>query len=99
MAEPIYKLFMFKLTEAWYQLSEEEQASHQAKEQKTLEKVGGKTIIACNTVWSSEPWLVFGINEYPDIEAVQKHAELCLEIQHFRYTEGKTLLGVVWPSP
>ncbi len=97
MAEPIYKLFMFKPTEAWYQLSKEEQASKQAEQQEALEKVGGKTIIACNSIWSSEPWLVFGVNEYPDIEAVQKHAELCWEIQHFRYTEAKTLLGVAWP--
>ncbi len=97
MAEPIYKFFKFKFTEAWYQLSEEEQASHQAKQQKTLEKVGGKMIIACSPIWSSEPWVGFGVNEYPDIEAVQKHAELSWEIQHFRYVEGETLLGIVWP--
>jgi hypothetical protein len=97
MAEPIYKLWMSKPTEAWYQLSEEERASLQAKEQEAMEKVGGKMVIVCNSIWSSEPYVLFGVNEYPDIEAAQKHAELSWEHQHFRYFEAKTLLGTVWP--
>ena len=96
MAEPIYKLWMFKLTEAWYQLSEEEQATHMAEVNESREKVGGKTIVMCNAIWASEPWMLFGVEEFPGIEAVQKHAADLFEADHFRYFEGVSLLGVAW---
>ena len=40
MTGPIYKLFMGRFLEAWYQLSEEEQKSLTAKLDEALEKVG-----------------------------------------------------------
>ncbi len=71
MAEPIYKIFMGRFLEAWYQLSEEEQNSLTAKLDEALEKVGAKRPILCDTNWSSDQWSVGGIEEFPSIEAVQ----------------------------
>ena len=97
MAGPIYKLWMFKYTDAWYQLSEEERNSYfQTKLQEAYEKVGGKMIIACASAWSSEQWLAFGLDEFPDIEAVQKFTELLIEQDHFRYIESVSILGTKW---
>ena len=48
MAKPIYKFFMARFSEAWYQLSEEERNSLVAKFDEALEKAGGKRII-CDT--------------------------------------------------
>ena len=96
MAGPIYKLWLFKYTEAWHQLSEEEQNSYFAKLQKDYEKVGGKLIIACRSAWSAEQWVAFGLDEFPDIEAVQKHIELLNEHDHFRYIESVSMLGTKW---
>ena len=93
MAGPVYKLWMAKLTEAGYQLSEEERSNHMAKINEALEKVGGKTIITCSSAWSSEEWLWFGLEEFPDIEAVQKRTEDLLELDHYRYIESTSLLG------
>ena len=96
MAEPIYKLWMLKPTEAWYQLSDEERASLMAKHAESFEKVGAKLIVRCTSLWSSEQWALFGVEEFPDIEAVQKHAEALFEAEHFRYLESMSLLGVAW---
>ena len=96
MAGPIYKLWMFKYTDAWYQLSEEERNSSFAKLQEAYEKVGGKMIIACESAWSAEQWRAFGLDEFPDIEAVQKFTELLLEQEHFRYIESASMLGTKW---
>jgi hypothetical protein len=93
MAGPIYKLWMAKYTDAWYQLSEEEQNSHNAKLDEALEKVDGKTIIICTSAWSSEEWLGFGLEEFPDIEAVQKHTQALMELGHYRYIESVSMLG------
>jgi hypothetical protein len=94
MAGPIYKLYMGKPTEAWYQLSEEEKADFLAKT--GPEKVGGKTLIYCNPVWASEEWMYFGVEEYPDIEAVQRHAQELTEMDWYRYIDSMSVLGTKW---
>jgi hypothetical protein len=94
MAGPIYKLYMGKATEAWYQLSEEERNS--LLDKIGPEKAGGKTLVACNSGWSSEQWQWFGIEEFPDIEAVQQHAEDLEEVGWSRYKESVSVLGTKW---
>jgi len=91
MAGPVYKVFLGRLTEAWYQLSEEEQNGLRA--QINAEKVGGKLILECDSAWCSERWDFFGIEEFPDIEAVQKYSELLDELDWYRYADTVTLLG------
>ena len=96
MAGPIYKLWMFKYTEAGHELSEEEGNSILAKLQAAYEKVGGKQIIACDSRWSAEQWVAFGLDEFPDIEAVQEFTELLDEHDHFKYVESVSMLGTKW---
>ena len=98
MAGPIYSLFMFKPTQAWYQLSKEEQDKLMAKVGEALDRVGGKSVLMCNSAWSNEQWLGFGVEEYPDIEAVQKSKQILLELDWYRYVEGVSLLGSKWES-
>ena len=90
----VYKLFLVRPTEAWYQLSEEEQTDLMDKVSELLERAGGKTVISCDSGWSSEQWPFFGVEEFPDIEAVQKHTEELNEVDWFRYGESMTLLGL-----
>jgi hypothetical protein len=93
MAGPIYKLYMGTVTEAWYQLSEEGRKSLSAKLHEAREKAGGKIIVHCHSWWSSDRVRFFGVEEYPDIEAVQKHAELEEEIDLYRYLDRASVLG------
>ena len=80
MAEPIYKFFMARFSEAWYQLSEEEQKSFVAKLDEALEKAGGKRPIICDSSWSSDQWLFAGMEEFPNIEAVQNYMATVKEL-------------------
>ena len=89
----MYKLFLGRFAEAWYQLSEEEQADLMDKVIGLVEQAGGKTVSVCDSSWSSEQWLGFGVEEFPDIEAVQKHTADLDEVDWFRYGESMTLLG------
>ena len=68
----IYKLYLGRPTEAWYQLSQEEQNNLMAKVVQSLEDAGGKPIIRCSSAWSTETWPFFGVEEFPNIEAAQK---------------------------
>ena len=96
MAQRVYKLFLGKMSEAWHQLSQEEQEALSAKVYEALEKVGGKRIVACNSGWSSEQWRFFGVEEFPDTEAVLRHAELLDELNWGRYVQSMTVLGTEW---
>jgi hypothetical protein len=99
MAQKIYKLFQVKRAlEPWYQLSKEEQDELMAKVNKALEQVGGNRLVLCNSLWSSEHMLSFGVEEFPDIEAEQKHSQLLNELHWFRYIETETVLGTEWQS-
>lgn len=97
MAGPVYKLWMSKSNEAWYQLSEEERDAMNAKAQACLEEVGGKSLIMCTPGWASEEWMLFGVEEFPSIEAVQQHTLDLFNMGHFRYLESKSMLGIKWP--
>ena len=84
---------MLKPTEVMYQSSQEELDEHVAKINQAFEAVGGKQILVCDSSAFSDQWTMFGISEYPDIEAVQKHQETLNELRHLRYVDSQILLG------
>jgi hypothetical protein len=97
MSGPIYKLFLLKPLPSWYALSEEEQNAIDAKVAESRDKVGAKLIVACESAWSSEQWMGFGVEEFPDIEAVQKHTAYLNQLNWpHQYAESMTLLGTKW---
>jgi hypothetical protein len=98
MAQPIYKLYMFRNSEAYYQLSQDERNELLGKIDAALRKAGGKRLISCNSSWSSEQWPVFGVEQFPNIEAVQQHAEALAEINLPRYVVSMTVLGTEFPT-
>lgn len=48
-------------------------------------------------MWSAEQWALFGVEEFPDIEAVQRHTELLFALEWSRYMKGVSMLGTQWP--
>lgn len=98
MAQPIYKLFLFRYTEAYYQLPEDERNEALAKLDAAFQKVGGKRLIMCDSSWSSEQWPVFGVEQFPNIEAVQQYAEALNELTMSRYVESMSVLGTEFQS-
>jgi hypothetical protein len=93
MAQSIYKFFMDRFLEAWYDLPQEERNSLRAKLDEALKKVGGKRPILCDSSWSSDQWSFAGIEEFPNIEAVQNYSAALNELNWFRYCESTNVLG------
>jgi hypothetical protein len=93
MAKPIYKLYMARLSEAGYQLTQEERDKMLAQRDEIAQRLGIKTIIICDSSWVSEQFLFWGVEEFPDMDVVYEfHAELN-KLSWFRYLESETLLG------
>jgi hypothetical protein len=93
MAEPIYKIFMGRFLEPWHQLSDEERKGFIAKLDEAYEKAGGQRPIRCDSSWSSDQWSIAGIEEFPNIEAVQNYMAAVTELKLFRYIESTSVLG------
>jgi hypothetical protein len=93
MAQPIYKMYLMKYKESWYKLSTEEQNKLMAQGGEALKQVGAESINICISFWSSEEWLGWGVEKYPNIEAVQKHAMNLYRMNWHEYIESKTYLG------
>jgi hypothetical protein len=93
MEQKIFKLFQVRFAEAWYQLPKAEQDNLLAKVQAALGKVGGKGVLLCDSSWSSEQWQGFGVEEFPNMAAVQEHSKLLNELNWFRYIDSVSTLG------
>ncbi len=98
MAQPIYKVWFLKPNESWYKLTTEEQNKLFAQNAESLKQLGVEPILFCNSAWSSEEWLYWGVEKYPDIEALQKHADTLISVNWFKYGESKVILGTEMPQ-
>ena len=97
MAEKVYKLFMADQREAWFQLSESEQKALLDQVGAAREKAGGKLVKICGSRWSSEEWGIFGLEEFPSVEAAQLHTEELAKINWHRYIRSTSMLGTEIP--
>ena len=89
----IIKNFRLRLSEAWYQLSEAERESLLNKVNAARDQAGGTILFSGESGWASEEWQFFGAEEFPDVEAVQKHTKLLSDLDWFRYIESESLVG------
>jgi len=97
MAQPIYKVWLMKPKDAYYKLSPEERDKMQTKSAEALKKVGAESVVGCYSVWCSENWMGFGVEKFPDYEAVRKHSQLLLEMDWYNYIESTSYLGTETP--
>ena len=91
MVQQIYKVFMVRFLEAWYQLSKEEQNNLIAKVNEALGKVGGKRPLLCNSSWSSDQWSFAGLPGWLWVQIVTIHSlaePLSGEIEHLLRAGG-----------
>jgi hypothetical protein len=98
MAQEIYKVWFMKYKEPWYKLSKEEQDALMAKNMESAKQCGVELVMLRACGWASEEWLAWGVEKYPDLEAVQKHANNLFSLNWFEYIESKTYLGVEMPE-
>jgi hypothetical protein len=65
MAQPIYKLWQGRFTEAWHRLPEQEQQRMLGLVSEALNTAGGKEVVICDTAWSNEQWPSSGSRNSP----------------------------------
>ncbi len=96
MSTKIYKLFIIhRFTEGFYQLSPEARESLWKKIVENETTAGVKPLIYCNARWCDEAVAGWGVEEYPDIQAVQNVSEMHEKYEWFRYVDSQTFLGTL----
>jgi len=94
MPGPIYLLVLGQgWTEAWYQLSKEEQANLWSKVEEVSNLAGEKNLIWCDSRWANEGIFDWMVLEYPDMETYQKKVKELEKLEWWRYFRAKTILG------
>jgi hypothetical protein len=93
MTQPIYRGYIGRRTEAWHQLPPEKKEGLLTALREGMAKFGVKQVIFCNSSWATEQYEFFGVDEFPDLEALQKFQAFQEEINWFRYVQGTTTLG------
>lgn len=93
MSEPIFKLFFVKFRENWHQLPRDQQLDLLAKMEAAFERAGAKRPVFCNCSWSAEQWSEFGVEEFPNLAALQQFRQELEQIGWSRYVETQTFLG------
>jgi len=95
----IYKCFVVRrITEAFYSLSQDEQRELLGKVGQALRDAGGETVVMVDLRWSGDGTQLFGVEAFPDLEAVQKHNKLLNDLNWSRYLEGDSYLGTEWQA-
>ena len=61
-----------------------------------MDETGVKLLMMIDCRWSNEEWDYIGVEEWPNLEALEKRAKFEKEeLQGFRYAISKTYLGTV----
>ena len=61
--------------------------------QEAMTTAEGKPLVICEAAWSNEEWPYFGVEEFPDLEAVQRHQQILTDLNWARYMESRSTLG------
>jgi hypothetical protein len=94
MSKPVYLLVLAKgYTEAWYQLSKEEQDALWAKVNEIDKRAGAKFHVFCNSRWADEDLMAWGVIEYPSMEAIEQKVKDLEDMNWWHYVSAKTILG------
>lgn len=98
MGQPVLYLFMTKFKPSWWELSEEERIKMMTKVGASCDEVGRKGLVMANCEWSTAEYHVFGVEEYPSIEALQKHLANQREMGFLQHLEETYIVGTPWES-
>jgi hypothetical protein len=81
-------------TEAWYQLSKDEQEDLWAKVEQIEQRAGSSWLILCDSRWADEAVFDWAVIEYPDMDAYRRKVAELEKLNRWRYwSSSKTILG------
>ena len=97
MSKPVYKLYLMKPSLEAVLLPAEQQQTLMGKAAEILAQVGGKSLIN-GEIWSDEQYQFFGVEQFPNWQALREHDRRLRDMNWFQYLESETFMGVDDPN-
>lgn len=94
MDTPLYKLYLFRRTAQYYELGQAGWAQLSAEILTQQRALGIRDLFNAEMAWSNEHYEFFGVEFYPNIEAVQNYSRSLQKLGYFRYVTGDSYLGL-----
>jgi hypothetical protein len=94
MSTPIYKIWKTRPNAAWFDLNEQEQNDLLGQNTSLFAELGGKSILTCRSFWSVERYILFGIELFPNAQALQKHSDKLEDLGWPKLLDSESLLGI-----
>jgi hypothetical protein len=91
---PIYRAYLARLTAYGHSLSPEKLEEVGGRSIEESRKHGGILLAAAYTRWNNEEWETFGIERYPDMEAVVRYSQYLSTTNWYKVWEARSFLGV-----
>ena len=96
MAALVYKrVRSHQWTEVWEQLAPTERDAFLTKLDQILKMSGGKryVLLAYDTAQALQEWNTFGIEIFPDMQALHKHENLLNQLEFTKYVQTDSITG------
>lgn len=93
MSEPIVSVWWTKPLPAFSVLSQAEQNLLMGQVTQIQKNVGSRRIVDCRCEWSSERWMYFGAEEFPDAQSLMKFKRQLADLGWYNHIDSQILLG------
>jgi hypothetical protein len=91
---PLYKLYLFKRTAQYYDLSQAGWAQLSAEILSQQRALGVRDLFNAEMAWSNEHYEFFGVEFYPSLEAARNYTHCLQKLGYYRYVTGDSFLGL-----
>lgn len=92
--KPLVKIILFKPKESFYRKSPEERINFTNSVIDKQKEFGVKTLIPfCKCFYTNEEWTHFAVEEYPDLETLEKYNDWVFSVGMQRDWESRVYLG------
>lgn len=94
--KPVYRLYMARESEYARQLDPDERERAYGLTTENFRKLGGRTLLSAYMRWNNEGYEYFGVERYPNVEALIGYAQFLSSTDWYRLWVSRSHLGTAF---
>lgn len=94
MDTPLYKLYIYKRTPQFFLTPAADVRAIRARMAERQAALGIRDLFNAEMAWSNEKYEYFGVEFYPNLEAVQNYTRCMMECGYYQFVQGESYLGI-----
>ena len=94
MDTPLYKVYLLRRLPSYYQAQPEDINALRSAMALHQRELGVRDLFNGGTAWSNERYEFFGVEFYPNLNAVQEYTRRLMELKFYQYFDTESYLGI-----